>query len=129
VNKDEMTSTGYAFEPRYYTIGDIDPKEIVEGVHIRIFSGNAATLSYVTIAPGALVPEHTHPHEQLGLILEGDAEFWVGEDRRRLHPGDAYRIPPNAPHGARGGASGCVVLDVFSPVREDYEALYEDRNS
>jgi len=129
VSNDGMTNTGYAFEPRYYTIADIEPKEIVDDVHIRIFSGNAATLSYVTIAPGALVPEHNHPHEQLGLILEGDAEFWVGEDRRRLQPGDAYRIPPHAPHGALGGENGCVVLDVFSPVREEYEALYEERNS
>ncbi|NOZ05962.1 MAG: cupin domain-containing protein [Chloroflexi bacterium] len=124
MSKDGTVSTGYAFEPRYYTMGDIDPKEIVDNVHIRIFSGSATTLSYVTIAPGALVPEHSHPHEQLGLILEGDAEFWIGEDRRRLQAGDAYRIPPHAPHGARGGENGCVVLDVFSPVREEYEALY-----
>ncbi len=124
MSKDGKTSTGYAFDPRFYTMGNIEPKEIMDNVHIRIFSGNAATLSYVTIGPGALVPEHSHLHEQLGLVLEGDAEFWVGDDRRRLQPGDAYRIPPHAPHGARGGKDGCVVLDVFSPVREDYEALF-----
>lgn len=114
-----------AFEPRYCTVHDIEAKEIAAGVAIRIFSGEAMTMSHVAIAPQALVPTHTHPHEQLGLVLEGDLEFWINDDRRWLQSGDAYRIPPNVPHGAQGGVAGCVVLDVFSPVREEYEALYD----
>jgi len=102
-----MTTSGNrsvnpTFEPRYYTVSDIEGKEIAEGVAIRIFSGKAMTMSHVTIAPHALVPTHTHPHEQLGLVLEGDLEFWINEDRRRLRSGDAYRIPPHCAARRKG---------------------------
>jgi len=120
-----MTNTT-AFVPPYSTVGAITPKEIVEGVTIRIFSGQAMTLSYVTVAPNAVVPTHAHPHEQLGIVLDGEVEFWIADEKRLLKQGDVYRIAPNTEHGARGGEKGCTVLDVFSPVREDYEALYEE---
>jgi quercetin dioxygenase-like cupin family protein len=119
-------STADAFIPPYSTVEAITPKEIAEGVSIRIFSGRAMTLSYVTVARNAVVPTHAHPHEQLGIVLDGEMEFWIEGEERLLKRGDVYRIAPNTEHGARGGEAGCVVLDVFSPVREDYEALYED---
>ena len=53
-------------------------------------------------------------------MLEGALEMTIGDETRLLRPGDAYTIPPNLPHDARTHAEGCVVLDVFTPPREDY---------
>ena len=66
-------------------------------------------------------PLHTHPHEQLGIVLEGEMTLTVGDEVRTLKQGDAYLAPPNVPHG-RSAASKVQIrmLEVFSPPKEDF---------
>jgi quercetin dioxygenase-like cupin family protein len=67
---------------------------------------------------------HTHPQEQMGTVLEGEMELDIDGDRRVLHAGEVYSIPPSLPHGARAvGDKPSVALDVFTPRREDFVAL------
>ena len=82
-------------------------------------------LSVVTFEPDALVPDHAHPHEQMGLLLSGRLEFTVGGVTRTLEPGDIWRIPGTVPHSARAVGGPAVALDVFHPVREDYRSLLD----
>ena len=93
--------------------------ELAPGVTMRPLFGEGAMLNLLMFEPGTDVPLHSHPHEQLGHVLEGELELTIGADVHVLSPGDAYQIPGGTEHGARS-ERGCVVMDVFQPVREDY---------
>lgn len=77
-------------------------------------------LSYLEFDRDAVVPFHSHPHEQGGIVLQGQVELTIGDDSRVVGPGSLYIVPPNTPHRAASVGGPAVVLDVFSPVREDY---------
>lgn len=97
------------------------PKEILPGATIQTFWGDNTLLSMVKIEPMIEVPLHTHPHEQSGIILEGSLEMGIDGNVQVLHPGDMYIIPGEVEHYARGLEAGASVLDIFSPVREEYK--------
>jgi len=102
----------------------IPPITPVPGIEIRAVSGSGITLSFVSFAADAVAPVHTHPHEQMGTVLEGEMEFEIPGERRILRPGEVYSVPPNVPHGARAmGGRPCLALDAFTPRREDFMAL------
>jgi len=77
-----------------------------------------------------VVPEHSHENEQLGIMISGSVEFRVGDESRQLGPGDTWSIPANTPHEVHTGPEGAIMIDVFSPVREDWKPLEQfDRES
>lgn len=112
-----------AFPPGWASRATLPAFAAAPGITMQSFSGGALMANWVTIAPEQAIPTHQHPHEQIGVILEGGMELTIGDETRTLRPGDAYSVPPNLPHGGRAMDDGCVVLDVFTPVREDYAAL------
>jgi quercetin dioxygenase-like cupin family protein len=77
-------------------------------------------LSLATFEPNAVVEEHSHPHEQVGIVLEGKARFIIGGEEKLLGPGDIFRIPGNVPHKVIALDAPVKALDVFHPIREDY---------
>jgi quercetin dioxygenase-like cupin family protein len=95
-------------------------RELVPGVRMQPLFGDAAMLNLLELEPDALVPLHDHPHEQLGLVLEGELVLTVAGEEHVLRPDDAYQIPGGVEHSALAGPAGARVLDVFQPVREDY---------
>lgn len=101
------------------TLPTISP---VAGVDMGVLVGRSMMLGVVTLAPGAIVPLHQHPNEQIGYVLEGIITLTIGDETRDLGPGAAYLIPGGTPHEG-SSVDGCVVLDVFSPPRPDYAAL------
>jgi quercetin dioxygenase-like cupin family protein len=94
--------------------------EIFPGVHIHTASGNRLMLSLVEFEPHAVVPMHDHPHEQMGILLEGQLEFVIGGERRTLRAGEMWRIPGGVPHEVIAGDEPARALDVFHPIREEY---------
>lgn len=108
----------------FTSVRTLPGKEIATGVTIRLLAGEHVMFTYVEFVPHAEVPSHSHPHEQLGLLLEGELEMEIGGERRRLKPGDAYVIPGGVSHGARTGGGRALVLDIFHPRREDYLKLF-----
>lgn len=98
----------------------IQPFEILPGVRIRAPYGQNIMLSMVEIDDGSVVPMHSHPHEQAGILLEGRMELTIGSEVKIVEPGALYIIPPNTPHRAVAIGGKVRVLDIFSPVREDY---------
>ena len=79
-------------------------------------------MSFVHFAyADALVPTHQHPHEQMGMGLEGEFELTIDGETRTIRQGDAYCIPGNTPHSARGMTQNARALDIFHPVREEYK--------
>jgi quercetin dioxygenase-like cupin family protein len=73
----------------------------------------------VEVAPGAKLPEHRHIYEQFGMVIEGSVIFRVGDEERNLGAGGIWRIPSATPHAVTAGDAGAVVVDIFSPPRED----------
>jgi quercetin dioxygenase-like cupin family protein len=77
-------------------------------------------MSVVDIAPHAVVEEHQHPHEQMGMLLEGRAIFFIGDEQKTLQTGDLYRIPGNVRHKVIALDEPVRAIDIFCPVREEY---------
>ena len=94
--------------------------ELTAGVVAKPLFGTAAMLNLLEFEDGAVVPGHDHPHEQLGMVLEGELLMVIGGVERRLRAGDAYAIRGGVEHSATADRGPCRVLDVFQPVREDY---------
>ena len=96
-------------------------KEAAPGVHIRTFWQNEMLLSSVDLEPGAVVPMHSHPHEQCGVVIWGEMDLTIAGETRHLKAGDCYIIPGDVEHSATAGDAPVRVVDVFAPVREDYQ--------
>lgn len=112
-----------AFDPAFYRLDDLPAIPLREGVTARFIVGGRMMMSFVHLAPGAEVPLHDHPHEQVGHMVEGTMYLTIGDEERLIRPGDAYTIPGGVPHRAVGGPDGGLALDVFSPLRDDYVAI------
>ena len=107
----------------FIDINTMAPIEVLPGVRIRAPHGKNLMLSYLEMDQAAVVPLHSHPHEQGGILLEGKMELTIGDEVRVVEPGAMYLIPPNVVHKAVALEGPLVVLDVFSPIREDYAEL------
>lgn len=94
-----------------------------ETVRARSVNGERLTMALVELAPGAVVPEHRHENEQMGMVVSGSVTFTVDGETRTLGPGGTWRIPSNRPHDVVTGPDGALVVDVFAPAREDWDAL------
>jgi quercetin dioxygenase-like cupin family protein len=96
-------------------------ERVREGVERKAFSGDGATVSLNRLQPRHEPRPHSHPHEQIVYILEGQIDFHVGDEVRRLGPGGLLVVPPNATHwGEVVGEDAVLNLDVFTPKREEY---------
>ena len=96
-------------------------RELAPGLTTRIFAGEHAMLSVVTLAPNAEGIMHHHLEEQWGVLLEGSAVRKQGSEEIQVKKGDFWRTPGNVPHTMRAGPEGARVLDIFSPPRPEYK--------
>jgi quercetin dioxygenase-like cupin family protein len=94
-----------------------------EAVRARRIQGERITFAVVELAPGAVVPEHRHEAEQLGMVIEGRVRFTIDGETREMGPGGTWRIHSNLPHDVIAGPEGATVIDVFNPVRSDWDAF------
>ncbi|MBT3233505.1 MAG: cupin domain-containing protein [Calditrichaeota bacterium] len=98
----------------------------LEGVTSSIlngFEGETMMIVQTEILPGRSVPEHSHPHEQLGVVKSGRVRLTIGGASKDLEAGDVFAVPPDVPHRADCiGDEPALVLDIFTPVREDFIA-------
>jgi quercetin dioxygenase-like cupin family protein len=117
---EEPAAEELAFEPAWMHRSEIPGFSPLPGVTMQSLPGGKLHAIWVTIEPNIDFPYHQHPHEQLGVMIEGRLELSMNGESRNLRPGDTYVIPPFLPHKAKTGPEGCVVVDVFTPPREDY---------
>ena len=96
-------------------------KELVPGVSARTFWGDRMLLSLVDLEPNAVIPPHSHPHEQAGMVVSGEMALTIGEETQQCKPGDLYIIAGDATHSVVTGEGPCQVIEAFSPVREEYK--------
>ena len=98
---------------------DLARKEPIPGFVGLFAHGVTMTVVQWTVAAGATLPEHAHPHEQVTHILEGEFEMTIDGRSERLGPGTLAIVPPNVTHSGRA-VTKCRIIDVFHPVRDDY---------
>ena len=103
-------------------------KEVMPGVRRRMLSHSSTGLMVLyKIESGKTFALHNHPQAQYGVFLEGGGKFRVGKSLWEMKSGDAYFIPPGVFHELKTEKE-CIILDFFTPEREDYvkEALPPD---
>ncbi len=94
-------------------------REVFPGFTGQFVHSAWMTFVHWEVAPGALLPDHSHPHEQVVNIIAGEFELTIDGQTRQLGPGHVAIIPPHARHSGRAITS-CRIIDAFYPVREDY---------
>lgn len=105
----------------FFSISDLKSRSLAQGVEMKAFSGEKMMVVFFYMEPCAVMAEHSHPHEQMGIVLEGEVELVINGERKFVRKGDAYHIPSGVPHGGKVSGSPARVLDIFVPPREDYK--------
>ncbi len=102
---------------------DFKKRELSPKVNTKVAWGEKLMLSYVTIQPNApIVPLHSHSHEQMGIVLEGKVGLTIGAETLEIKKGDMFLVPPDILHGlAFTFDQPAVILDIFSPPREEFK--------
>ena len=99
---------------------DRDYKKLIAGVKYKtLVWGTKSSLSMFELDKGAVIPNHSHPNEQSGYLVSGKIVFIIEGERFEANPGDGWNLESNVEHGAEI-LEDSVVIEVFSPVREDY---------
>lgn len=98
---------------------DVAAKEMAPGYFGKIVHSKNVTLVYWDIRAGYILPEHSHPHEQVLNLIEGTFQLMIDGETQILEAGTIAIIPSNALHTGKG-ITDCKITDVFYPLREDY---------
>ena len=104
----------------FHTISEIPPKEVVPGFTGRFIHSEHITVAYWDIKAGHAIPMHQHVHEMIVNVIRGKLELTIDKETRVLEAGMSAIIPSQVAHRATG-VTDCLIIDVFSPVREDYK--------
>src|SRR6266853_4972306 len=104
-----------------HTDGDSVPVEqLEEGIQRQMIVGENIMICRLRIAPNVVTPAHDHPHEQMTLVERGRALFTIGDEERIAQAGDVLHFPAGTWHGATMLDEEVILVDIFSPIREDF---------
>lgn len=106
----------------FNTLEEIEEIEILPKIKVKFIHSKNMTFAYWKIQAGAIFPDHSHSHEQVATMLEGEFEFKVGNEKRIMKEGDIAIVLPNINHTGIA-LTDCKIIDVFFPTREDYVKL------
>jgi quercetin dioxygenase-like cupin family protein len=105
----------------FTSFGAERPYQIWGGAVARAVHGERLTMAVIDLDPNLQIPEHHHENEQLGFVIQGKVTMVIAGDEQELSAGGTYSIRSNVPHSARTGPEGATVVDVFAPIRADWE--------
>ncbi len=92
----------------------------MDGIHYKTLSyGDKTLMAKFKLEKDKVLPEHEHPHEQIGLLISGRINLTIDGELHEVHPGDSWCIPGGVEHRA-DIIEDSVAVEVFSPVREDF---------
>jgi quercetin dioxygenase-like cupin family protein len=104
----------------FVDVATLNEKEVITGYRGRTIHTGTMTFMYWSVDEGAVMPMHSHIHEQVAHVLQGQFELTVGGETKLLQPGTVAVILPHVKHGGKA-ITRCELLDVFNPEREDYK--------
>jgi quercetin dioxygenase-like cupin family protein len=106
--------------PQHTDWASVPVERLEEGVERQMIIGERLMLCRLRFAPHVVTQAHDHPHEQITLVERGRVLFTVGDEERVAQAGDVLHFPPGSWHGATMLDEEVVLIDIFSPVREDF---------
>ncbi len=106
---------------RVVAVSEIPAIPLMPGVVTRIVPGKNLTLSVPSIDPYVVGTSHSHPHEQMIVVLEGQIDVVVDGKLYPVKAGEVIVIPGDVPHAGITGEHSCRILEIFSPARKDFE--------
>jgi quercetin dioxygenase-like cupin family protein len=95
-------------------------ERLAEGIERRLVVGQQLMACRLRFAPHVVTPIHRHPHEQMTLVLEGRVQFAIEGEDRIAEAGDVLHFASNVEHGATMLDEEVVLVDIFTPLREDF---------
>ena len=116
----ESAATAIASVAQHLNWTDIPVEHPAEGIQRQMVVGERMMIVRFRFVPFLVTPEHTHMHEQMSLVVSGRVRFFVEGEERIASPGDVLHFPPNCLHGATMMDEEVVLIDIFSPIREDF---------
>ena len=97
-----------------------ESRQLLEGVDLTtLVHGEKTLMGQFKIAKGSIIPTHSHPHEQTGVMISGKLRFNVNGEISDVETGDTWCLLGNIEHSAEA-VEDSVIIEVFSPIREDY---------
>jgi len=99
---------------------DIPSQRISEGIDRQMVVGERLMMCRLTLQPHVDTPVHSHPHEQITMVERGRVRYTIEGHDRVLETGDLLHLPSGIEHGATMLDEEVVLIDIFSPVREDF---------
>ena len=115
-----QAATAIASVAQHLNWADIPVEHPAEGIERQLVVGERIMIVRFRFVPFLVTPEHTHMHEQMSLVVSGRVRFFVEGEERIASPGDVLHFPPNCLHGATMMDEEVVLIDIFSPIREDF---------
>lgn len=100
----------------------VPPEQPAPGIQRQMIVGENFMMVRFTFEPFLITPEHTHPHEQMTLVIKGKVKFTIEGEVKIVSPGDVLHFPPHNRHGATMLDEEVILIDIFSPIREDFLA-------
>ena len=95
-------------------------EQLEEGIQRQMIVGENVMLCRLRLAPNVVTPAHDHPHEQMTLVERGRVLFTIGDEERTAQAGDVLHFPGGTWHGATMLDEEVILVDIFSPIREDF---------
>lgn len=99
---------------------EVPPFSPAPGIQVQPVIGESLMTCWIAMEPGAVVVEHSHPNEQLGVVVEGSVTISAAGETREMVVGDAYVVPSALLHSGVAGANGVLLVETFVPIREEY---------
>ena len=106
-------------DPILHRWDDLPNKQLAPGIRRRFLTADRVTIARFSLSRGAVVPVHDHDHEQVSYVLSGALRFEVDGREIAVRAGEALQTPSWAKHGVTA-VEDAEVIDVFSPVRQDW---------
>jgi quercetin dioxygenase-like cupin family protein len=121
-SSDTEAKTASKFLPQHLNWSDIPVEYVSDGIQRQMFVGDRMMICRFRFSPYLVTPEHHHPHEQMTLVEQGKVRFFIEGREQIAQAGDVLHFPSNCWHGATMMDEEVVLIDIFSPLREDFLA-------
>jgi quercetin dioxygenase-like cupin family protein len=107
-------------QPRHTDWTNVPVERLEDGIERQMIVGENVMICRLRFAPNVVTPPHDHPHEQMTLVERGRVLFTIGDEQRIAQTGDVLHFPPGTWHGATMLDEEVILVDIFSPIREDF---------
>lgn len=107
-------------KPQLLDWSSVPVEQLEPGIERQMIVGEKLMICRLRIGPNIVTPAHGHPHEQMTIVERGRVLFTIGDEQRIAETGDILHFPPGAWHGATMLDEEVILIDIFSPIREDF---------